>query len=125
MPRPLLLLLKTNDCLRAVDLALGQPVNTTIITARECTRALHQLALRRAQGPWQYLQAYWRGLLDAAHVEFVMAVLSGMSWWGRVTMGSEQRRALAREEKLRRRRAAISSAEARAARGLPAEFVAA
>jgi len=28
MPRPLLLLLKTNDCLRAVDNALGSPMNT-------------------------------------------------------------------------------------------------
>jgi hypothetical protein len=125
MPRPLLLLLKTNDCLRAVDLALGQPVNTTIITARECTRALHQLDLQRAKGPWQTLQAYWRGVLDAAHVELVMAVLSGMAWWGRVTMGSKERQALAREERLRRRREAIDSAERRAAAGLPAEFVAA
>jgi aarF domain-containing kinase len=28
MPRPLLLLLKTNDCLRSVDGALGSPLNT-------------------------------------------------------------------------------------------------
>jgi hypothetical protein len=28
MPRPLLLLLKTNDCLRSVDHALGSPLNT-------------------------------------------------------------------------------------------------
>ena len=35
MPRPLLLLLKTNDCLRSVDYALGQPVNNFVITARE------------------------------------------------------------------------------------------
>lgn len=28
MPRPLLLLLKTNDCLRSVDNALGSPLNT-------------------------------------------------------------------------------------------------
>ena len=34
MPRPMLLLLKTNDCLRSVDAALGQPVNTFVITAR-------------------------------------------------------------------------------------------
>ena len=34
MPRALLLLLKTNDCLRAVDKELGQAVNTFAITAR-------------------------------------------------------------------------------------------
>jgi hypothetical protein len=28
MPRPLLLLLKTNDCLRSVDHTLGSPLNT-------------------------------------------------------------------------------------------------
>ena len=28
VPRPLLLLLKTNDCLRSVDNALGSPLNT-------------------------------------------------------------------------------------------------
>eukprot|EP00955_Chlamydomonas_euryale_P031498 330937-Chlamydomonas_euryale.AAC.6 len=50
IPRPLLLLLKTNDCLRAVDLALGQPVNTFIITARECTRALAEARLLAASG---------------------------------------------------------------------------
>ncbi len=40
MPRELLLLLKTNDCLRAVDVELGCPINNFVITARECTRAL-------------------------------------------------------------------------------------
>ncbi|KAK9838428.1 hypothetical protein WJX84_000652 [Apatococcus fuscideae] len=38
IPRELLLLLKTNDCLRSVDHALGQNVNTFVITARACTR---------------------------------------------------------------------------------------
>ncbi len=50
-PRPLLLLLKTNDCLRAVDYALGHPVNTFAITARECSAALARERLRGAPGP--------------------------------------------------------------------------
>ncbi|CAI7779639.1 unnamed protein product [Closterium sp. NIES-53] len=40
LPRVLLLLLKTNDCLRSLDTALGTPVNTFMITARECTQAI-------------------------------------------------------------------------------------
>ncbi|GAX83513.1 hypothetical protein CEUSTIGMA_g10938.t1 [Chlamydomonas eustigma] len=49
VPRPLLLLLKTNDCLRSVDKELGQPINTFVITARECTRALALDRTVRAQ----------------------------------------------------------------------------
>ena len=40
IPRELLLLLKTNDCLRSVDLCLGETVNTFVITGRECTLAM-------------------------------------------------------------------------------------
>ena len=50
MPRPLLLLLKTNDCLRSVDVALGQPVNTLVTTARACTRALAEQRQRQRPG---------------------------------------------------------------------------
>ena len=71
VPRALLLLLKTNgeleggsgswkchlikllpctDCLRAVDIALGQPVNTFIITARACSRALAENRVEAATG---------------------------------------------------------------------------
>ncbi len=40
MPREMVLLLKTNDCLRSVDSLLGEKINTFVITARECTKAL-------------------------------------------------------------------------------------
>lgn len=38
IPRELLLILKTNDCLRSVDKSLGTPVNTFVISAQvtEC-----------------------------------------------------------------------------------------
>lgn len=42
IPRELLLLLKTNDCLRAVDTQLGTPVNSFVIMAGFCTRAINQ-----------------------------------------------------------------------------------
>ena len=62
LPPPLLLLLKTNDCLRSVDMSLGQPVNTLVITARECTRALAELEVRAAclpAGPGLLLRRVW------------------------------------------------------------------
>lgn len=41
VPRELLLLLKTNDCLRSVDKELGAGYNTFMVTARECVRTLN------------------------------------------------------------------------------------
>jgi aarF domain-containing kinase len=48
LPRPLLLLLKTNDCLRSVDFALGSPVNQFTIMARYCLRGIEQYYRRPA-----------------------------------------------------------------------------
>ncbi|GIL72531.1 hypothetical protein Vretimale_4271 [Volvox reticuliferus] len=62
MPRPLLLLLKTNDCLRSIDFALGEPVNTFVITARECSAALARERLRGAPGPLVRLAVAWERL---------------------------------------------------------------
>jgi aarF domain-containing kinase len=41
VPRELLLILKTNDCLRNVDMSLGAPANNFIISARYIQRALN------------------------------------------------------------------------------------
>jgi aarF domain-containing kinase len=43
LPRVVLLLLKTNDCLRAVDNALGAPINTYLIVARTSSKAVSEL----------------------------------------------------------------------------------
>lgn len=59
MPRPLLLLLKTNDCLRSVDHALGQPTNTLAITARQCEAALARERLRGRPGLAVRLGVAW------------------------------------------------------------------
>lgn len=48
IPRPLLLLLKTNDCLRAVDTQLGTPINSSLIMARFCSRAITEDQLRHS-----------------------------------------------------------------------------
>lgn len=75
IPRPLLLLLKTNDCLRAVDHALGQPVNTYAITARFCARALAEEAGER-QGVRGRL-ALWS---EQARMELAVAGLRALGW---------------------------------------------
>lgn len=43
LPRVVLLLLKTNDCLRAVDNALGAPINTYLIVARTSSKAVSEM----------------------------------------------------------------------------------
>ena len=56
VPRELLLLLKTNDNLRAVDAELGAGVSTYLITARECTRALAKARQQEMPG-WRSFAA--------------------------------------------------------------------
>ncbi|KXZ42167.1 hypothetical protein GPECTOR_192g313 [Gonium pectorale] len=83
MPRPLLLLLKTNDCLRSVDFALGEPVNTFVITARECSAALARERLRGAPGPLVRLAVAWERLqVEARMLAFELLVwYSGVRAW--------------------------------------------
>lgn len=50
MPSELLLLLKTNDCLRSIDADLGRPLNAISITARACCRALAEQRAANARG---------------------------------------------------------------------------
>ncbi|GAB4820114.1 hypothetical protein N2152v2_007160 [Parachlorella kessleri] len=76
MPRQLLLLLKTNDCLRSVDVQLGTPVNTFVITARACIRAL-SAERWHSQAGLGSLVAIAR---DVLQVEFRMAVLRLLTW---------------------------------------------
>eukprot|EP00884_Botryococcus_braunii_P012895 jgi/Botrbrau1/21606/Bobra.43_1s0012.2 len=84
IPRPLLLLLKTNDCLRTVDRALGQPINTFTIVARECSRALAKEKSRLHPG----LRTQLSNLLDRIHVEWRIMGARSMGWavsaWGAV-----------------------------------------
>ena len=57
VPKDLLLLLKTNDCLRSVDHALGQAINQFLITARCCSGvSLHAGQPPHQSGCW----ARWR-----------------------------------------------------------------
>lgn len=77
MPRPLLLLLKTNDCLRSVDLSLGAPVNTFVITAKTCSRALAEIEMQQSPG----VASWVAGQLGLLRVELVMGLMHVMSMW--------------------------------------------
>jgi aarF domain-containing kinase len=77
MPRPLLLLLKTNDCLRSVDLSLGAPVNTFIITAATCSRALAELQQQEHPG----LASWLSSSLEGCRVRLAMQAMRAMGTW--------------------------------------------
>lgn len=80
MPRPLLLLLKTNDCLRSVDLSLGAPVNTFVITAKTCSRALAELDGQQRQGVGSWLSSR----LEVLRVDLAMTVMQLLGFWASV-----------------------------------------
>lgn len=63
---------------RTVDIALGRPLNTFVITARECTRALREFELQesrswrtRTKVLWEYVQMEVRLLLFRIATAFV------------------------------------------------------
>ncbi|CAM6086737.1 unnamed protein product [Calypogeia fissa] len=76
LPREVLLLLKTNDCLRAVDSALGAPVNTFVIIAREASKALVNIQAEKGFT----LYSYCALLLDRVEVEFRILGLALTAW---------------------------------------------
>jgi aarF domain-containing kinase len=42
LPRQMLLLLKMNDCLRHIDIALGSPTNTLVVAGKYASRAVYE-----------------------------------------------------------------------------------
>jgi hypothetical protein len=42
VPRPMILLLKTNDTLRHLDNSLGTPINSFVVMARYCTKGIER-----------------------------------------------------------------------------------
>lgn len=71
IPRDLLLLMKTNDCLRTIDAELGSPVNTFEIMARYCVQAVNEERSQRDPG----LVSMAANLRDQAHLELAMLAL--------------------------------------------------
>lgn len=58
--------LKTNDCLRAIDMQLGTPINSFVIMARFCTRAINEERLAHAR------DNYFRVWFDTKWSAFTM-----------------------------------------------------
>lgn len=79
MPRPLLLLLKTNDCLRSVSTALGDPVNTYAITARFCARALAEDPAKALRHGWRARWALWSEQARMEMSIYAMRVMGGLA----------------------------------------------
>ncbi|MCO5610734.1 hypothetical protein L7F22_064975 [Adiantum nelumboides] len=76
LPREILLLLKTNDCLRAVDYCLGSSVNSFVIIARESSRALADLKAHGSRSIRSRLSAR----LDMLKVEIRLLILRLLEW---------------------------------------------
>lgn len=58
VPSDLLLLLKTNDCLRHIDLSLGVPINTASILASTTAQVLLKEDIKSGDSCIAVLQAY-------------------------------------------------------------------
>mmetsp|Transcript_22379 Transcript_22379/g.37917 ORF Transcript_22379/g.37917 Transcript_22379/m.37917 type:complete len:581 (-) Transcript_22379:181-1923(-) len=58
VPSSLLLLLKTNDCLRCLDKEIGAPINTLAVTADVSSQVILQDDLKQATTWTKYFQAY-------------------------------------------------------------------
>ena len=80
VPRDLLLLLKTDDCLRSLEFRLNAPLNTVAITARACTRARAELRSVQQRG-WT---AFAAAAADRLGVETRILLMSLAVWWQRV-----------------------------------------
>lgn len=74
VPRELIMILKTNDCLRSVDYQLGSPVNTFVIMSKVMQRTLQQ-----EEAP---LDAGWSHALYNAYDNALLAVkLKAAEWY--------------------------------------------
>lgn len=63
VPSDMLLLLKTNDCLRHLDRHLGAPINTIAVIAGVVSDVTLQEDLRRKNRTWNdFISAYWKYL---------------------------------------------------------------
>ena len=81
IPKPLLLLLKTNDCLRAVDTQLGTPINSFVIMARFCTKAINRDRLEHSNSWADWLGAAWDSFTMEVRVQVIQIVMAWAKFW--------------------------------------------
>jgi hypothetical protein len=72
---------QTNDCLRSVDLSLGAPVNTFLITAHACSRALAEPGAAEDVARVPGTGSLWRAVLEPLRVELALAAMRALSAW--------------------------------------------
>jgi aarF domain-containing kinase len=77
LPRAMLLMFKTNDCLRSVDIALGNPVSNHLIMAQACLRVIVADRLRGASNVWQKMRIVW----EEFPVWLRLAAFDWLSWY--------------------------------------------
>eukprot|EP00008_Paramoeba_atlantica_P010771 CAMPEP_0201480656 /NCGR_PEP_ID=MMETSP0151_2-20130828/5101_1 /ASSEMBLY_ACC=CAM_ASM_000257 /TAXON_ID=200890 /ORGANISM="Paramoeba atlantica, Strain 621/1 / CCAP 1560/9" /LENGTH=413 /DNA_ID=CAMNT_0047862591 /DNA_START=473 /DNA_END=1714 /DNA_ORIENTATION=+ len=80
LPREMLLLLKTNDCLRAIDFQLGCPTNSDIIRMRYCLRGLieHERKINPGFRTWFKTEWEW------CQMQFRIVTFRMMVWLSHV-----------------------------------------
>lgn len=81
IPKPLLLLLKTNDCLRAVDTQLGTPINSFVIMARFCTKAINRDRLEHSNSWRDWFGAAWDTFTMEVRVRIIQVVMAWAKLW--------------------------------------------
>lgn len=97
LPSDMLLLLKTNDCLRHIDRALGVPVNTALQAGATAASVILAEDLRNASGLLDVARALWRYALLVGRVRGLGALWSFWTGLGRLwspaqtRLGAEER----------------------------------
>jgi aarF domain-containing kinase len=84
VPPELLLLLKTNDCLRHLDKNLGTPVNSAAVIGATVADVLLWEELRNARGLYEISKAlwdWWNLQLRIGGLEVVTVVLELLPYW--------------------------------------------
>jgi len=69
IPKSLILLLKTNDCLRAIDRSLGTPANSFLILARYCNMAINEEKRKLNPGLRTWLSTFFSSLSMEARLQ--------------------------------------------------------
>lgn len=80
----MLLLLKTNDCLRHIDGALGVPINTAIVIGNTTAEVIFKEELRLTSGVGGVVTAVWRYfrmMLRVSGLQVLSKYLKTLSVW--------------------------------------------
>lgn len=80
LPRELLLILKTNDCIRSIDYELGNPVNSFVISARYIQRALNADKQAEHPGVWTWFSTRYATLSLEARLLAFQVLMAYWSW---------------------------------------------